>query len=166
MAGRVYTATNNLTAYTGTSATPIFYGATSSSAPLDIQAIRVGVYSGSGVSYPPNGSVLVQLARATGSVAGGTSLTLATFVAPHNASDVASNISSLYDAHAAAITGLTQGVTLWQQSLPFTAGANWAEYVTPGDEWRIGASSAFAIFLTASSAGTATDFAVSLTWVE
>ena len=164
MAGRVYTATTNLVAYTGTSATPILYGAAPATATLDIQAIRIGIYSGSGVSYPSNGSVLCQLARVTGTVGGGTSITAR--IAPHNASDIASNISALDDASGAAITGLTQGVNLWQQSLPFTAGANWAEWVTPGTEWRISASGLFALYLTASSAGTATDFAAEVVWTE
>lgn len=164
MAGRVYTATSNLVAYTGTSATPIVAGSASSTMTMDIQAIRIGIYSGAGVSYPSNGSVLCQLARVTGTIAGGT--TISARIAPHNSTDIASNISTAVDASTSAITGLTQGVNLWQQSLPFTAGANWAEWVTPGDEWRIAAANEFAIYLTASSAGTATDFACELVWVE
>ena len=166
MAGRVYTATTNLVAYTGTSATPIFYAAAASTMTMDIQAIRIGIYSGGGVSYPSNGSVLCQLARVTGTVGGGTSITSPTRIAPHNSSDIASNVSAMLDASGAAITGLTQGVNLWQQSLPFTAGANWAEWVTPGDEWRVPASGLIALYLTASSAGTATDFAAEIVWVE
>jgi hypothetical protein len=167
MAGRVYTATTNLVAFTGTTATPIMYIATPSTATIDIQAIRIGIYSGGSVSYPTNGAVLCQLARVTGSVAGGTSI--AARCVPHNATDVASNVGSsgtALDASGAAITALTQGVNIWEQVLPFTAGANWAEWVTPGSEWRVSVSSAIGVYLTTQVAGTATDFAVSLVWTE
>ena len=52
MAGRVYTATSNLVAYTGTSATPVVAGSAATTMTMDIQAIRIGIYSGGGVSYP------------------------------------------------------------------------------------------------------------------
>jgi len=159
--GRIYTATSGLVAYTGTSATLIFLGTTTSTATADIQAIRVGIYSGSGVSYPSNGTVLVQLCRVTGSSAGGTAVT----ARPHNASDIAANTTFL-DATGSAITGMTQGAIVWEQSLPFTAGANWAEWVTPGAEWRVSASSFVGVYLTASSGGTATDFETSLVFTE
>ena len=161
-AGRVYTATSALVTYTGTSATPVFYGLAPSTATADILAIRVGLYSGGSVSYPANGTVLAQLSRATGTRAGGTSIT----PAPHNAGDIASQLSQCFDASGSAITGLTQGVTLWQQSLSFTAGANWAEWFSPGTELRVAASAAFAVYLTASSAGTATQFEVEAVFAE
>lgn len=158
---RLYTATSGLVTYTGTSATAAFYGIAAATNPMDIWAIRIGIYSGSSVSYPSNGTVLVQLSRVTGTEAGGTSVT----ASPHNASDVAAN-SLFHDATGSAITGLTQGVTLWEQTLPFTAGANWAEWFTPGAELRVAASAGCAIYLTASSAGTATEFETSLVFSE
>ena len=63
MAGRVYTATSNLVPYTGTSATPVVAGSAATTMTMDIQAIRIGIYSGGGVSYPSNGAVLCQLSR-------------------------------------------------------------------------------------------------------
>jgi hypothetical protein len=159
--GRIYTVTSGLVAYTATSATPILSGSTGSAVTADIQAIRVGSYAGSSVSYPTNGTVLVQLARATGTAGGGSSVT----PAPHNSTDLAAQ-STWLDAHSAAITGLTQGVTLWQQTLPFTAGANWSEWVTPGSEWRLPISANVAVYLTASAAGTATDFEVEIVFAE
>jgi hypothetical protein len=158
---RLYTGTSGLVTYTGTSATPIFYGACASTNPADIWAIRIGIYSGSAVSYPSNGTVLVQLSRVTGAQSGGTSVT----ANPHNASDIAAN-TLFHDATGSALAGLTQGVTLWEQTLPFTAGANWAEWFTPGAELRVAASAACAIYLTASSAGTATEFETSLVFSE
>src|ERR1700756_3076929 len=106
---RLYTTTSGLVTYTGTSATPIFYGVCAATNPMDIWAIRIGIYSGSSVSYPSNGTVLVQLSRVTGSESGGTSVT----ASPHNAGDVAAN-TLYHDATGTAITGLTQGVTLWE----------------------------------------------------
>jgi hypothetical protein len=159
--GRVYTATSGLVTYTGTSATPIFYGAAAATNPLDIECIRIAIYSGSSVSFPSNGTVQVQLCRVTGSESGGTSVT----ANPHNPSDIAAN-TLFHDATGTAITGLTQGVVLWSQTLPFTAGANWAEWTTPGSEWRIAASGACAIYLAASSAGTATEFQSELVFIE
>jgi hypothetical protein len=160
--GRIYTVTSALVTYTGTSATSILYGATASTNPADILAIRVGVYSGSGVSYPSNGTVLCQLCRATTSGESGGATALAS---PHNASDIAAN-TTFKDASTGAITNTTQGVVLWEQSLPFTAGANWAEWVTPGSEWRVAASAELGVYLSASSAGTATQFQVSLVFAE
>lgn len=159
--GRTYTCTSSLVAYTATSATPIMMAAAGATGTIDIQAIRVASYAGSGVSYPSNGTVLVQISRVTGSASGGSALV----PSPHNATDIAAQ-STWKDASGAAITGLTQSVTLWEQALPFTAGANWAEWVTPGAEWRVSASGTIAVYLTASSAGTNTDFEASMVFVE
>lgn len=161
MSVRVYTANSNLVAFTATGATPIFYGAATSTNTADIQAIRVGSYGAASASYPSNGAILAQMSRVTGSVGGGTAVT----ATPHNSSDIAAN-TTFKDASAGTISGLTQGATLWQQSIPFTAGANWAEWVTPGSEWRIPASGLFAVYLTTAVGGTNTDFDVSLTFAE
>lgn len=161
MSVRVYTANSALVTYTATSATPVFYGAATSTNTTDIMAFRVGSFAGSGVSYPANGTILCQLARVTGTESGGTSVT----PSPHNSADLAAN-TVCKDASGSAITALTIGAVLWQQSLPFTAGANWGEWVTPGCEWRIPASGLFAVYLTASLGGTATQFEVSLTFAE
>lgn len=114
------------------------------------------------MSYPSNGTVLAQLVRVTSYASGGTAIN----AQKHNSTDIAANTTFL-DASGSAITNTeTAGAILWQQSIPFTAGANWAEWVTPGSEWRVSASGIVAIYLTASSAGTATDFAASLVFIE
>lgn len=161
MSARIYTTNSNLVVFTGTTATPIFYGAAASTNTADIQAIRIGSYGASSASYPSNGAILVQLARVTGSVGGGTTVT----ATPHNSADMAAN-TTFKDASGGAITGLSIGVILWQQSIPFTAGASWAEWVTPGSEWRIPGSGLFAVYLTTAVGGTNTDFEVSATFVE
>ncbi len=160
--GRSYTAASAAVTLASTSTTAILCGSTGSTVTADVSAIRIGIYSGSSVSYPSNGTVQAQLMRATGTAGGGTTVT----PSPHNASDIAAN-STWLDASGAAITGLTKGsVCVWEQVLPFTAGANWAEWVTPGAEWRIGASTNLALYLTCSSAGTATEFIAELVLAE
>ena len=106
MAGRVYTATSNLVPYTGTSATPVVAGSAATTMTMDIQAIRIGIYSGGGVSYPSNGAVLCQLARVTGAITGGAAMTAR--IAPHNSTDIACNISTMADG-STAITGPDAG---------------------------------------------------------
>ena len=165
MAGRWYTATSNLVSYGTTTTTPILAGSATSSAPFDIACIRVGIHSGGAApTYPSNASVLVQLARTTGAIGGGSSITAR--IAPHNTTDIASNAGYLYDASSGSISGLTQGVNLWQTTLPFAAGQPFVEWVNPGAEWRISASTTFALFVTASASGTSTDIEAELVWVE
>ena len=45
-------------------------------------------------------------------------------------------------------------------TLPFTAGANWAEWVTPGNEWAVPLSSNIALYLVQSTAGTLNELPV------
>ena len=167
MAGRVYTGTSNLVAYGTTTTTPILAGSASSTAPFDIACVRVGIHTaGTAPTFPSNTSLLCQLSRTTGAIGGGSSIA-STKVAPHNTTDVASNIGYLYDASAAAITGLTQGVTFWEGVLPFTAGQEVAEWVTTGFEWRVSASTTFALFVTSpGGAGTQTDVWGEIVWAE
>jgi len=159
--GRIYTVTSGLVTYTSTTATPVLFGSAGSTVTADIMALRIGSYAGSSVSYPSNGTILAQLCRPTGTQAGGSS---ALTPAPHNSADIAANTT--WKDGTTAITGLTAATFLWQQALPFTAGANWAEWVTPGAEWRLPASGQVAVYLTASSAGTATQFEVQITFAE
>jgi hypothetical protein len=164
---RVYTATTNLVAYGTTTTVAIMAGSANTTNPLDIECIRVGIHtSGTTPSYPSNASILWQLSRTTGTIGGGSSIA-ATRIAPHNTTDVASNIGALYDASSAAITGLTQGVNLRQGVLPFTAGQEVVEWVTPGSEWRISAGTAFGLFVTSpGGAGTETDIEAEIVWLE
>jgi hypothetical protein len=159
--GRTYEANSGLVAVTATSAVPILYGVTTSTNTADVVAYRIGSWAGSSASYPSNGSALFQLSRVTGTQAGGTSVT----AVPQNDTDIAAN-TLFHDATGSAITGLTQGVVPYQQVIPFTAGAGWSEWVTPGTETRISASGKFAIYLTISATSTATDFTVGIRFVE
>jgi hypothetical protein len=141
-------------------------GATSA-AQIDVQAIRIGTVGAT--SFPSNASVLIQFARASsGYTSGGHTVT----PNPHNPNDIAST-SLLYNCQSSAaggtysaISGYTQGVTLWAQEIPFTAGSNWAEWVTPGAEWRIPSAAFAGVYMTQSSAGTATSFSLEMVFAE
>jgi hypothetical protein len=159
--GRTYTQVNGAAIpYTSTSGTILLLAAAGANSTLDIQRVGVATYSGSGVSYPNNATLLFQLCRVsvTGAIGGNSDTPN-----PHNPADVAAQGTFLDGS--VAITNITQGVVLWQNTLPFTAGANWAEWVTPGAEWRVAASGTVGLYVTASSAGTATDLECALTFI-
>jgi hypothetical protein len=159
--GRVYTVDSGLITLAATTQTLMLAATAPSTATCDIQAIRIGLASGSGVSYPANGTVACGLYRNTGARTAGLALT----PSPHNTGDVAAQTS--WWSGSTAITGFTIGTALlWNIVLPFTAGANWGEWVTPGAEWRIPISASAGIWLTCSSAGTATQFQIEAVFSE
>jgi hypothetical protein len=165
--GRIYTAESGTCALATTTPSALLWAWPNSAAvTMDILAVRVGVTSSGGApSYPSNGIVQVQLVRATGTITGGATPT----PAPHNSSDIAAN--SVWKSASTAITVQpTVGAVLWSQQLPFTAGANWAEWVSPGAEWRVPASgtagTGIALMTTQSSAGTNTAFTAEIVFAE
>jgi len=161
---RTYTATSALVTLASTSQTPLFAAKfAAATATLNVEALRIGIYSGASVSYPSNGTVQFIFARTTAAYGAGNAIT----PSPHNNNDIAAQSS--WADNSVALTGIgTPGVTLWSQSLPFTAGANWAEWVTPGAEWFFGGSTTtgLAMYATCSSAGTATQFLVETVFTE
>jgi hypothetical protein len=162
--GRYYTAESGTCALATTTPSALIWAwPGAATVTMDIVAIRVGVAGGS--SFPTNGVVQVQLVRATGTIAGGATIT----PNPHNSSDIAAN-SAWRSASTAITTQPTVGVVLWGQQLPFTAGANWAEWCTPGLEWRVPASATagtgVALMTTQSSAGTGTSFTAEIVFAE
>jgi hypothetical protein len=165
--GRIYTVDGGILAIAAAGPTTVMAVTPAATNPIDIQAIRFAVLGAA--SFPSNASLNVVLARASsGFTSGGSTIT----ANPHNAGDVAANSvwkncqSTAAGGTFAAIVGYTQGVTLWEQAIPFTAGSNWAEWVTPGSEWRVAASAFAAVYLTQSSAGTATSFSCELVFAE
>ena len=123
---------------------------------------------GVGCLYPSNGSVQVTLQRV---VTPGT--TAGTVVPrPHNPGDIAANTTWSTGGWQTTPVPQSPAQILWGQSIPFTAGANWAEWVTPGAEWRVastnatGAAAYVALFVACSSAGTNTDFVGELVFSE
>jgi len=163
--GRSYTVDSGQITLASTVQTPMLLVSTTTPAICDIQAIRIGTFSGAGAAYPPNGTVQCYLARAGNTPTGGTGVV----PRPHNPADIAANTAWTI---ASWSTAPTFGTILWGQVLPFTAGANWAEWVTPGSEWRIGPASSTgaaayaAVFLTCSAAGTATEFSIECVFSE
>lgn len=170
--GRMYTVDFGVLAVAAAGPTTIAGFTPSATNHMDIQAIRVGTVGAA--SFPSNASVLIQLARAsTAYSSGGHTVT----PNPHSSGgtsglDIAAqtvcynNQTTAAGGTASAISGYTQGVTLWAQEIPFTAGSNWAEWVTPGAEWRIPATLFGGVYMTQSSAGTATSFSLELVFAE
>jgi hypothetical protein len=139
---------------TVTTPIPILYGVTAATGDCNISAIRGSVLGAA--AFPSNASVLLSLNINTGSQAGGqtavaTQLNGVAFAAR-------TTFKTAGGTAAAAITGLTMTTMLWSQEIPFTAGSNWGEWFTPGFEINIPISTQFALFVTATSAGTATTF--------
>jgi len=89
---------------------------------------------------------------------------------PHNQADLAA--ATTWSTGTFQTTPVTSGIVLWGQSIPLTAGANWAEWVTPGAEWRIGPSSSsgaaayVALFVTASVTGSNIDLTAEVVFSE
>lgn len=147
---------------TATTPTPILYGACSASVPAAISAIRVGVIGAS--SFPSNASIIASINIVTGTVAGGNTATAVQLSGPTQAA--ATTWKTAGGTSAAAITGLTLSTFLWSQEIPFSAGSNWGEWVTPSFEITLAVSAIFALYITESSAGTATTFGGELEFSE
>ena len=166
--GRTYTIdSGQITIGTATTPQPVISAYTTTTNVADIECIRVGIFSNASVSYPSNGTVLCQLARVT--TTGTASGTLTPHA--HNQTDLAANTS--WATGGWQTTPTTTGYTiLWGQSIPFTAGANWAEWVTPGAEWRIGPTSTtaaaayLALFVTVSSTSSNTSIVAEIVFSE
>lgn len=145
-----------------TTPTAILYGVTTATNDANISCVRVGCFGAS--SFPSNASYVASLNVVTASVGGGnTAVAIAT-----GQSTLAANTTffTAGGTSAAAITGVTLGKFLWSQEIPFTAGANWAEWFSPGFELNIPASTKFALYITESSGGTGTTFGGEIEFTE
>jgi hypothetical protein len=161
--GRAYTADSGVVGVASGSQAILLWGyPTLATASMDIEAIRVSVLGAT--SFPSNASVACTLARTTGTPSGGAAIT----PNPHNPADQIA--ASTWKSGSTALTGFSVGVVVWEQNIPFTAGANWAEWVTPGAEWRVvgsaTAGSGIAVYVTCSSAGTGTTFQCEVVFAE
>lgn len=144
-------------------ATPILWGTTTATNDCNISAIRVSCLGAA--SFPSNASFAASVQLTTGTKAGGLAAT------PVQMGQGALGANTVFSTaggsnSSATITGLTPGKFYWSQDIPFTAGANWGEWFTPGFEINIPASTGFAVYITPSSAGTATTFAAELEFTE
>jgi hypothetical protein len=148
---------------TTTSTTPILYFSSSANSDLNISCIRCGVLGAA--SFPSNASIVFSLNTMTGTKAGGTAA-VATQLSGIAKATLLTATSTAGGSAPAAITGLTATTSWWSQEIPFTAGANWGEWVTPGFEINFPVSAQLALCVTASSAGTATTFGGEIEWTE
>ena len=139
---------------TVTTPIPILYGVTTATNDCYISAVRCSVMGAA--AFPSNASVAFSLNINTGTKAGGQAVVPRQLAGTTLAANTV--FSTAGGTSAAAITGLTMTTELWAQNLPFTAGSSWGEWFTPGFEIPIPISTQFALFVTASSAGTATTF--------
>lgn len=167
--GRTYTVDSGLISIaTATTAQYVMAAYTTTTNVCDIEAIRVGVFSGASVSYSSNATLLCQLQRITNP---GTSSQVVT-PRPHNQADLAAATTWATGTFQTTPAPQTTPVILWGQSIPLTAGANWAEWVTPGAEWRIGPSSNsgaaayVALFVQASVTGSNIDLTAEIVFSE
>jgi hypothetical protein len=163
MSGRTYTVDSGLIVLASTSQTALIASNGNTTFDANIEAIRVSISSSGGTpSYPSNGVVNFLLARTTAAATTASAVT----PNPHIPTDPAANTAFLAGTNVGAVG--TPGVTLWSQNLPFTAGANWAEGVTPGAEWRTAksATAGVAVYVTCTSAGTNTAFQIELVFSE
>jgi hypothetical protein len=168
--GRTYTVdSGTVSIATATTSQYVMAAYTTTTNIMDIEAIRIGVYSnaGSTASYSANATLLCQLQRIT---TPGTSGTGTLVPRPHNQADLAA--ATTWSTGTFQTTPVASGIILWGQSIPLTAGANWAEWVTPGAEWRIGPSSSagaaayVALFVQASSTGSNIDLVAEIVFSE
>lgn len=147
---------------TGTTSLPVLYGVTGAAVTLNISTIAVGVM-GVG-TIPSNTSVTWSVNIVTGSVGGGQTATPQQKGGPALAAQ--STWLTAGGASAAAITGLTQGASLWDRITPFAAGANWEDVETYADEFPIPVSTKFAVYCTPTGTGTSTTFFAELEFTE
>ena len=131
----------------GTSATPALYILPTTTSDANIVRIKVAVEAASSPAPPSNGSILWVLAKVTGTVGGGATVT----GQPTTASSLAANTT--FKSGSTALTGLTQGVTLWTGVVPFTAGASWEDaYENTGLEIYLpSGTAAYCMYFTAAS---------------
>jgi hypothetical protein len=158
------TSTPLATGATVASTTPaaILYGVTAATNFCNISAIRVGCLGAS--AFPSNASYAGSINIVTGTVGGGN----AAVAKQLSGATLAANTTFITagGTSAAAITSLTLGAFQWAQEIPFTAGANWGEWFTPGYEISIAPSTKFAVYITESSAGTGTTFFAEIEFTE
>jgi hypothetical protein len=128
----------------------LMYGAAAANFNYSISAIRIAIQSGSSASYPTNGSITFRLRRTTGSNTGVFAGTAT--VSPTGPGTLLAQSANtwIYGTASSAGTGTigTPTNVLWSQTIPYTAGANWAEWFTPGFEIDSGAGGTIALVYT------------------
>jgi hypothetical protein len=113
----------------------LMYGVAPAGVEFNISAVRVALYSLSAASYPSNGSITFRL-RPVASTSSGILVGTGT-AEPIGQSATAAGSVWIYSTANGSGTGTFATMTTapkWSQTIPCTAGANWAEWMTPGFE--------------------------------
>lgn len=143
---RTYMADSGLVSIASTSPTPALYLSTSATQTLTIAKIKVSVEAVSSPAPPSNGSVFFALCLVTGTKAGGAAVTPAQLSGPALAAQ------TTWSSGSTAITGLTQSTEVWPLTVPYTAGASWADdHENTGLEFPVPVSGLYAVYFTAAS---------------
>jgi hypothetical protein len=126
----------------------LMYGQCAAGVEANISAIRIALNSGASTSsYPTNGSMTFRLRPVSGT---GTGILVGTATAkPIGQSTTAAGSAWIFSTLNGSGTGtfptMANNSAVWSQTLPFTAGANWGEWFTPGFEINIPPSSTMAL---------------------
>lgn len=147
---RTYMVDSGLVSIASTSAIPALYFSTTAVQTLVIAKIKFSVEAVSSPAPPSNGSIFGTLNVVTGTVGGGASVT------PEQLSGTPLAAQSTWESGSTALTGLTQSTEVHPITVPFTAGASWADdHENTGLEIPIPISAKYAFyFVAASGAGT------------
>lgn len=146
-----------------TTATGILVGTTLSTNDMNVSAVRANCLGAT--SFPSNASFLASLNLSSTGNTGGNTAT-ARLLGGGSALASQTTWKTAGGTSAAALASLTQSTGLWSQEIPFTAGANWGEWYTPGFEINVAASSNVVLYITQSSAGTGTTFGGEIEYTE
>jgi hypothetical protein len=113
----------------------LMYGVAGAGVEFNISAVRVALYSLSSAVYPSNGSITFRLRPVASTLSG---ILVGTGTAKIiGQSTTAAASTWIYSTANGSGTGTFATMTtapLWSQTIPCTAGANWAEWMTPGFE--------------------------------
>jgi hypothetical protein len=145
---------------------PIMWANIASTSEFNISAVRVGTYSGSSAFYPPNGTITWRLRRIGAAATFSAGLQGGTGTAAPVSQSTTPALSQWFFSTWTNATGTfsATGNTVWEQTIPCTAGANWGEWFTPGFEINCGPGQAGAgtIALTYEYGAAGTSVAVNL----
>lgn len=143
---RYYTIDSGLVTIGSLSATPMLYISSPSTADSNILRVKADVVAVSSPAPPSNGSIFAQVCKVTGTKGGGASVT------PVLTSQATLASQLTYSSGSTALTGLTQGVELWADDVPFAAGAEFEDaYENTGLEIWLKESGQYAVYFTAAS---------------
>lgn len=146
-----------------TTPTVILAGTTTATADCNVSAVRCNAIGAA--AFPSNASFIASLNIINSATLAGGNTATASLTGPGSQA-ANTTFSTGGGTAAAAITQATLGKFLWSQGIPFTAGANWGEWYTPGFEINVALSTKFGLYITESSAGTATTFSGEIEFTE